>query len=202
MEELIKLSWQVQVALGSGYTAYMLAYAGIRQHHETVDVSFRAIGFGLAASLVLYFNLTGYVIWNSVVAFGATIAFGLAWRYIGINSLRRVLRHFDISWADDLPTAWATISSANSQHKLTQISALLEDGTWLICSPVGKFNNDPFGPCVLGQSGDLALYVTEEIEPCGVSREQKTVKHETMGSRLTYIPASGIKRIVMRHLDD
>jgi hypothetical protein len=151
---------------------------------------------------VLYLDPTGYIIWNSLISFVAALIGGLAWRYIGIGLLHRGLRHVDISWADDMPTAWATISSANSQHKLTQLSVLLDDGTWLNCSPVGKFNDAPFGPCVLGQSGDLALYVTEEIEPCGKSRPQTTVKHETLGSRLTYIPTANIKRIVMRHVDD
>jgi hypothetical protein len=202
MNDLLKLSWQVQVALGSGYVAYMLAYVGIRQHHQATDITFRTISFGLLASLTLYLKPTGYIVWDSLLAFFVAVAGGLVWRYAGIGLLRRSLRHFNISWADDTPTAWATISSANSQHKLTQLSVLLQDGTWLICSPVGKFNDDPFGPCVLGQGGDLALYVTEEIEPCGKSRPQTTVKDNALGSRLTYVPAAAIKRIVMRHVDD
>lgn len=201
MEDLLKLSWQVQVALGSGYVAYMLAYVGIRQHHQATDITFRVVAFGLAASATLYFSPIGSPFWDSAIAFPVTVAIGLAWRYLGMNLLRRALRHYNISWADDTPTAWATISSANSQHKLTQLSVLLDNGTWLICSPVGKFNDDPFGPCVLGQSGDLALYVTEEIEPCGKSRPQTTVRDEALGSRLTYVPAGTVKRIVMRHLD-
>lgn len=31
-EKLLSLPWQIQVSLGSGYAAYMLAYAGIREH--------------------------------------------------------------------------------------------------------------------------------------------------------------------------
>jgi hypothetical protein len=97
MNELLKLSWQVQVALGSGYVAYMLAYAGIRQHHQATYMIFRAIGFGLLASLMLYLDSTDYIVWDSLVAFCVAVAGGLVWRYVGISLLRRGLRHFNIS---------------------------------------------------------------------------------------------------------
>jgi hypothetical protein len=200
VEELLKLSWQTQVALGSGYAAYMLAYVGIREHHKAVDVTFRAIVFGLAASLCLYLKPFNSAVWDSVVGATAALVAGIAWRYLGINSLRRVLRWANVSWADDTPTAWTTISSANSQHQLTQLSILMDDGTWLSCARVGDFNDAPFGPCVLGQTGDIALYVTQETELDKEPREQVTVRDDDYGVRLTYIPAARIKRISMRHL--
>src|SRR5690606_2566842 len=38
--DILSLSWQVQVALGSGYAAYLTAYRGNRAHHTPVDAAF------------------------------------------------------------------------------------------------------------------------------------------------------------------
>lgn len=201
-ENLLTLPWQIQVALGSGYAAYMLAYVGIRDHHKGVDVAFRAIAFGLLASATLYVTRTWPPLLGAVTAFIASVALGLGWRYFGIAHLRKALRRANISWADDTPTAWATIASANSQHKLTQVAVLMEDGTWLNCSKLGLFNDDPFGPCILGQVGDVALYVTDEVDAKGEVEKADTVRDPDYGVRLTYVPASKIKRIAVRHLPD
>ena len=202
MEKLLTLSWQVQVALGSGYAAYMLAYIGIRDYHKSVDVAFKAIAFGLIASSVLYLGRSWSPVASSIAAFVTSIIIGVAWRYFGMVRLRAILRKANISWADDTPTAWATIASANSTHKLTQLAVLMEDGTWLNCNKLAEFNNDPFGPCTFGQTGDIALYVTHEIDAQGVSEEATNVRYPGYGARLTYVPASKIKRVAMRYLSN
>ena len=51
--DLLKVPIAIQIALAGGYLAYLVAYAGIRQHHTTADATFRSIVFGLAASAVL-----------------------------------------------------------------------------------------------------------------------------------------------------
>jgi hypothetical protein len=199
-EKLLTLPWQIQVALGSGYAAYMLAYIGIRDHQKGIDVAFRAIAFGSVSSAVLYLCKSYSPLLSSALAFSASIVVGLCWRYFGMGRLRKGLRWANISWADDTPTAWATIASANSQHKLTQLAVLMDDGTWLNCSRLGAYNDDPFGPCILGQSGDIALYVTDEVDAEGKSEKAETIRDEDYGVRLTYVPAAKIKRIAMRHL--
>src|SRR3546814_2103205 len=57
-EKLLSLPWQIQVALGAGYLAYLVAYSGIRDHHKGIDVPFRAIAFGLVATLLLYATIS------------------------------------------------------------------------------------------------------------------------------------------------
>jgi hypothetical protein len=48
--DLLALPWQVQLTLASGYAAYALAYSGIRAHHQTIDVAFATLVFGLVAT--------------------------------------------------------------------------------------------------------------------------------------------------------
>lgn len=49
--ELLTLPWQVQIALGTGYAAYIVANIGNRAHHKPVDIAFSALVFGLFASI-------------------------------------------------------------------------------------------------------------------------------------------------------
>ena len=52
-EKLLSLPWELQLALGAGYLAYAAAYVGIRRHHQSADIFFRALAFGLLAWAVL-----------------------------------------------------------------------------------------------------------------------------------------------------
>lgn len=199
-EKLLTLPWEIQVALGSGYAAYILAYVGIRDHHKGVDTAFRAIAFGLIATITFALVPRSWPIVRVGGAIFATLAGGLVWRWFGIEFVRKSLRHTNLSWADDTPSAWATISANNSKSPVTQISVLMDDGTWLNCDQNGDFNDSPFGPCVLGPNGDVALYVTSEVSPEGVESKNPHVCDPLWGDRVTYVPAGKIKRIAIRHL--
>jgi hypothetical protein len=61
------------------------------------------------------------------------------------------------------------------------------------------FRNSPYGPCVLGANGDVALYLTHIDEPGKRSKELKTVQDGTYGDRMTYVPAARVRQITMRH---
>lgn len=200
-EKLLTLPVHIQVALASGYLAYMLAYAGLRDHHKPVDTAFRAIAFGLVASAVLYLAPRQHPILGSAAAVIATVAAGIGWRLIGIIATRRILRVLNVSWADDTPSAWATITSSNSRYRVSQISVLTDDGVWLHCDQAGPFADDPFGPAVFGPAGDVGLYVTsEQRDDASKPTPHGSVRADGFGSRLTYIPASRVKRVTLRHL--
>lgn len=197
--EILKLSWQVQLAVASGYAAYILSFSGIREHHKTIDVGFATLVFSLIVTLALWLlqPLPLPVPVQAAIAFVATIAAGLIWRALGRQSLRSVLRACNISWADDDPSAWAALLS-NSSTYVSQIAVLLDDGTWLRCDDTTLFRDAPFGPCRLGQNGDLALYLTHEELPEKQARELKTVRDPNYGDRITYVPAARVRRVTIR----
>lgn len=199
-EKLLSLPWEIQLALGCGYAAYAIAYVGIRAHHKPVETAFRTITFGLIATLVLSLT-TGYAPWIRVGAAGlASITGGLLWRFFGIDGFREVMRKLNMSWSDETPSAWFRVTQQNARFPLTQISVLLDDGTWLNCDQCGRFNDSPFGPAILGPKGDVALYVTERVPPGAAGVAQSSIIDAEYGDRITYVPAASIKRVTLRHL--
>lgn len=197
--EVLNLPWQIQTALASGYAAYLLSYTGIRSHHKTVDTTFITLIFSLIATGVLALMVAFNPVYAVIAAFIAACVAGLFWRRWGRDLLGWLLRRFDVSWTNDDPSALLTLS-ANTSWPVSQIAVELDDGTWLRCDDTTKFNDAPFAPCLIGPTGDVALYLTHE-EPSGKEAlEITTARDAYYGDRLTYIPASRIRRLTVRHM--
>lgn len=198
MTDVLKLSWQIQLALGAGYAAYMLCYVGIREHHKPIDTTFKALVFSLVATATLWVMRSWTPIIAGGTAFAASLVAGLLWRLIGINGFRALLRTRDVSWADDSPSAWHSLTSANSHFKMSQISVLTDENVWLFCDDAHAFGNYPFGPAQFGPNGDMSLYVTAEQPEGGTIITHEAVFQEGWGSRMTFVPATKIRRVTMR----
>lgn len=199
--DLLSLPWEIQVSLASGYAGYVIAYAGLREGRRTTDIVFITLIFGLLATGALavaaHYELN--VIAAGLAAFLLCVTSGILWRKWGRDILRRLLRHINVAWSNDDPSALATLST-NSVYPVKQIAVLLDDGTWLRCDDATKFNDAPFGPCLIGPNGDVALYLTHEERPGEEARELTTVSVPEWGDRITYVPASRIRRMTVRHL--
>jgi hypothetical protein len=200
-EDLLKLPWDVQLPLASGYAAYVLAYTGLRDRQKTVDIAFISLVFSLIATAVLYVATQNSVsaIKASVAAFVITVLCGVAWRKWGRPLVGWALRQFDVAWSNDDPSALATISGS-TKFFVTTVAVHLDDGTWMSCEDASAFNESPFGPYILGPNGDIAFYVTDISPVQGDARPQTTVRNASYGDRITYLPASRIKAITIRHL--
>jgi hypothetical protein len=192
------LPWQIQVALASGYAGYLLAYIGMRDDHRSIDTAFVTLVFSLIASGMLWLLAFSNPVVASASAFIATCIAALVWRGAIKRLMHWLLHKFDISWSDDVPSAWATLSH-NSKFPISQIAVELDDGTWLRCDRAHMFADAPFGPAVLGPSGDIALYLTH-IEPKDQeAKELKTVRLEEWGDRITYVPAARVRQVTIRY---
>ncbi len=198
MADFLKLSFALQTALASGYLAYLIAYAGIRQHHTTTDTIFKSFAFGLIATTILTFGYDAPVL-RTLVAIACTVAGGILWRVIGMNLWPALLRDADVSWADDIPTAWLSLIATKTDARVSELTVELTDGRLLSCEDTRDFANSPFGPCIFGLSGDVALYVTSEMKPNGDWFDTEDVSHPSQGDKITYVPASSIKRVELRH---
>jgi hypothetical protein len=194
--DFLKLPWEIQVALASGYAAYSLAYTGLRDRQRTIDVAFLSLVFSVPATLVFYvLKLPAASI---PLAFVAATATALIWRRILRPLVFPILRKLNVTWSNDDPSALATLED-NSKVRVTQIAVHLDDGTWLRCDDVNQFEGAPFAPYALGPNGDIALYLTHEETPDGELKPQSTVRDPDYGDRITYVPAARIKQIVIRH---
>ena len=194
--ELLALPWKIQIALVAGYAAYMLAYLGVRKYHTAADVFFKTIAFSLVASAVLAVKCNISPFYQSTVAIFTTVLVGLIWKKWICHIYDKSLRKFGINF-EDHPTAWLTMTH-DQAHYFSQISVLLDNGTWLECRHLPNFEHAPLGPAVFGPEGDVGIYITHTISAKGETKELKTTSDEHYGFRMTYIPKDRIARINVR----
>lgn len=205
-EKLLNLPLHIQLALGSGYLAYLVAYAGIRQHHTPSEVVFRSIAFGMAATAIMLWapeapatlNAWKHPFWRPATALAVTVAIGALWRWRGMRWSRTALRKLNVSWTDDIPTAWLSVTATETDISPTQIVVDLDNGRTLMCDDTRQFSGAPFAPCVYGLDGSIAFYVTAERPADGDWVERTEIRHDIEGDMLTYVPASAIKRVQLR----
>ncbi len=197
--EVLELSWQVQVSLASGYAGYILACSGQREGHKTIDAIFITLLYSLITTLLLFQLAEKSPPTAGFLALAGTCVSALLWRMVGRRMLWKIMRGLNFSWSNDDPSALATISN-NTRAKISQIAVLLDDGTWLRCDDTSQFASAPFGPCILGPNGDVALYLTHEEKAGKRPRALKTVRNACFGDRITYIPSAKIRRITLRHI--
>lgn len=195
--DIVALSWKVQVALASGYAAYIISYRGVRAHHSAQDTVFLTLVFSLIATAELWLMRFFSPLLAGTAAFLLSVAAGMLWRRRGMRILTSILRGPNTTWADDTPSAWARLQE-NREFPLSQLSVLLKDGTWLHCSETALFNDAPYSPAILGTNGDVLMYLTSVKPKEGREREQSTTLDETFGARLTYVPAGEIARLNVR----
>ncbi len=204
-DKILGLPFHLQLALGSGYLAYLIAYAGIRQHHTPIEVFFRAVAFGMAATAIMLWapeapralNSWKHPVWRPVTAFLTTVLIGAFWRWRGRRWSSSALRWLNVSWTDDIPTAWLSVTATDTNVTPTQIIVDLDNGRTLLCEDTRIFETAPFSPCIYGLDGSLAFYVTAERPLNGEWIETEDVRHSE-GDLLTYVPASAIKRVQLR----
>lgn len=129
---------------------------------------------------------------------GATVASGAFWRWRGMTWAKSIINFTDITWSDDIPSAWISITAVGTDVRPSQIAVDLNDGRTLVCDDTREFASAPFGPCVFGPDGSIAMYVTAERRSDGEWIETTDIHHHIDGSRITYVPASAISRIELR----
>jgi hypothetical protein len=110
----------------------------------------------------------------------------------------RALKAADICWIDDFPSALMSITT-QEKYYIRQISVQLDDQSWVHCNDASLFMNSPFGPCSIGESGDLGIYATSVELADGTIRALEGVRNEEWGDEITYIPAARVKRVGFRY---
>lgn len=199
-EKFLSLPWEIQIALGSGYLAYALAYLGIKDHHKPIDTAFRTIAFGLCATSVLALLPATYGFWRVTAAVLTSLVSGALWRYWFADGVQWLIRKADLSWSDETPSAWSKITLHNNRTYVSQVSVQLDDDSWLFCDDTRQFAESPYGPCVLGSNGDVAIYATHKCRPGEDIVPDADVRDPYHGDKLTYVPAGKIRRVSLRML--
>lgn len=199
LTDLAALPWQLQLVLASGYVGYLLAFVGIRHTHKAADTVFGTLAFGLFALAALALVPAS---WHWAVAGGLAISAALLaavlWRWIVRGLLRRALRDSGYSWADDTPSAWDRLLEGEYKG-VRQLTVELEDGRYLYCTEAERVGELPYGPFILGTSGDVLLYVDKSKSAKGeIVDHTETVFDDDWGNLLTYVPKDSIRKIAIR----
>lgn len=198
---LVNLPWTVLLTLASGYAGYFIAHVGVREHHKTVDVTFGTLVFGFmgAFSYELCVRVLETDIFSaSLASFVTAVLVGAVWSRWLRGLMHICLRASGVTHSDDLPTAWVSLFRQTSL-KTFQLSVKLQDGTWLKCDDLRKFEHSPNGPCVLGGAGDILMYVTHVKSPTDEEFEEiDGVQDVEWGEEITFIPRGQIARVDLR----
>lgn len=205
--DLLELPWATLLALASGYAGYWVASTGLRQHHRQIDVLFMvtvyaAVATGVRATLLAHFSALELDRFNaeavaSAAAFLASLVIGALWRRFADNWVHAGMRRLGLSYVDDMPSAWVSLS-ARTDFELTQLTVDLRSGDRLHCNDTPRFRQAPF-PLTLGSNGDVLMYVTHERRGADGEVEQVLdVHHPDWGFEITYIPAAEISRVMLR----
>lgn len=107
------------------------------------------------------------------------------------------MRRAGISTSNDDPTALATLFSKTG-FDVSQISVRMDDGRWFHCVDTRKFADSPHGPCVIGPTGDVAIYLTHMHGTDGTPKPVENARDANYGDLLTYIPANRVSQINLR----
>lgn len=199
---LLDLPFETLVVLAAGYMAYRLAFTGRDRSHKTADVVFTTVVFALIAKalfgLLATAGLGGWRYLIAVITVAGTLGAGALWRAILSSWVFHFWRKIRVSASDRHQTAWETII-ANEKLKPTQLVVRKKDGSAVMCERLGDFSEQPFGPCLYGHDGSIAVYVTS-YRLAGVDEWVDADPTEAeWGSMITYIPASEISEISIRN---
>jgi hypothetical protein len=197
LQDLTALPWHLQLVLGAGYCAYLIAYVGLRRNHRPMDTLFAAMSFGLIAATLLYLARGTAILPQAAIAFGGTIAAGVIWRAFLRDGVRALLRSVSYSWADESASAWDCLQE-NSRFRPTQLTVETDDGWCFHCSDAARVKDLPFGPFVLGTSGDVLMYADRSEPPGAEACDVPGAFDGAWGNQVTYLPKERVRRVAIR----
>ncbi|WP_417794614.1 hypothetical protein [Terasakiella pusilla] len=198
MSELLELPLQVQLSLGLGYCAYIVAYSGLTAHHRARDAVFISFAFG-AISLLTYSSANEE--WGQWTSAAITIAVALfaasCWRKFGRRLVYWLLGKLKIHNDDGHSDCWQSLIQTPNLV-VGQIAVYTTDGRTLWMNKREPYFNGPKGGLELGSDGSILMVVEEETLPDGEEIQKEDIVHDSWGTRLTFIPSGSITRVNLR----
>jgi hypothetical protein len=190
------LSILVQVALGSGYLAYVTAYAGYRRDHNISDQLFITLVFSSIALFTakLLVGQSDYLVLLGMVA--ASLACSVLWRALGLPSWQWILEELGVHREDGVHSGWASL--VQTKMGVSQITVYLNDGRTLHLQDRDPYRELPWKGIYLCGDGSITMIVDSETLPNGTEIERVDISDEDWGARFSHIPASQISRVELR----
>ncbi|RAP39431.1 hypothetical protein BYZ73_20600 [Rhodovulum viride] len=194
--EFFALSLSVQVAIGAGYLGYVTAYAGFRRDHDATDAVFISLAFASIATLAFLLVEKFGPVAAFLTAFLASLICAGVWRRWGRRCWLWCMDKTGVHRDDGVHTTWSGI--AQTDRRVGQVSVHTEDGRILYLNDRSKYHGAAWDGLYLGGDGSVVMVVEEEELPNGTEETRSGISDEHWGTRLTYIPASQIRRVNIR----
>ena len=191
-----ELSLSVQVALASGYLAYITAYAGLRRGHATQDAIFISLVFSVVALLCFELFPIEQTYLRAAAACVMALLSGVLWRKAGRPSWLWLMRKTGVHREDGVHSPWDVV--VQTDRKVGQLSVHLKNGRVLFLNDRRNFLNAPWEGLYLGGDGSIIMAVEMEELPDGSEEIRQAVVDDAWGTRLTFIPSSEIARVNIR----
>ncbi len=200
IQEFLSLPMETLVILAAGYIGYKISYTGRNKHHRTIDIAFISLTFGLIAKLALnnIADITGTPIVQAGLSIVIAALVSAIWRAWIEHLAKWVLRTTNISYSDGTLSAWDAMRT--SHHcRPSQLVVRQINGTQLLCDNLIQFQEYPHGPCIYGEDGSIAMYVTHFRQDGGAEWDHCNPLEPDYGVAITFIPARQIAEIEIRH---
>lgn len=197
---LLDLPFEVLAVLAAGYLSYRLAYTGKDGAHAPVDVVFLALVFALLAKLIaialIYLIPSIPSVLSYTVALCFTVIGAAAWRRLS-GRIDWLLRRMGISTFDRHETAWGSFL-AEERKRVTSLIVHKKNGETVMSEPLSDFEGALFGPCILGEDGSVAMYITDFRRREDEDWQESDPRDAEWGTAVTIIPASEIAWVRVR----
>lgn len=198
MSELLELPLQVQLSLGLGYCAYVVAYSGLTAHHRSRDAVFISFAFGAIAMLGYGAGAIKLGPWGAAGAAAlVTMLAAMLWRGFGRRSIYWLLMRLKVHGDDGHSDCWQSLIQTPNLV-VGQIAVYTNDGRILWMNQRAPYFEGPKNGLELGVDGSILMVVEEETLPDGTEVQKEDIVDEAWGTRLTYIPSASINRVNIR----
>ena len=197
LDQLFELSTYLQVVIGCGFIAYLVAMHGRRREEKAVDVLFGVVAFGLPV-MVLWHGLIkiGFPEWAGIIlSIAYSFFLGVIWRKWVKKLFYKAMYDAGVSTDEGYKSTWQRIiQDVDIEPK--QIFVTLKDGKVLSCEHIGRFKGAAIELSSIDDDGNIAIYVTH-IDGKEVKAK---LRDEKWGDLITYIPATEVYTVGFRCL--
>ncbi len=197
---LLDLPFEVLAVLAAGYLSYRLAYTGKSGAHTPVDVVFLTFVFSLLAKLfaiaLVWLIPNIPLVLSYTTALCITVIGAAVWRRCS-GQIDWLLRRMGISTFDRHGTAWASFL-AEERKRVTSLVVQKKNGETVMSEPLADFDEALFGPCIFGEDGSIAMYITDFRRSKDEDWEKTDPRDADWGAAVTIIPASEIAWVRVR----
>lgn len=207
MNDILALTFEVQLMLVCGYFSYSIGSIGRRINHSVEDKIFQIITFGFL-SLIIYqtliwlcdavfesFSNTAETIFQAASMILIAVGIGAIWKAKLQSWVYKIMKALGVSNEDHYPTVLGSVIHGHTKFTWDYLHLHLKDGRTIRSdlTQIKDLNLAGSAPLVDAE-GNVALYVTT-IYRSDDTQEDFVPAHENGSSKLSYYPKDAIAGI-------